>query len=317
MKHAKSEPHQRSTFTGSFGFIMAAASSAIGLGNIWRFPYLAAKYGGGAFLITYIILVLTFGFSLMVAENVIGRKTGKGPLVAFSALNKKWGFIGILATIVPVFILPYYNLIGGWVLHFTGAYITGAYTEMTNDNYFTTFLGDPRNLLILEFIFTAAVTGIIMCGVQKGIERFSKILMPVLLVLAAAISVYSVTLPGAMKGIKYLFVPNMGNFSIQGVLAAMGQMFFSLSLAMGIMVAYGSYLPKNANIEKSVARIELFDTLVAVLAGLMIIPAVFAFSGGDETALNAGPGLMFITLPKVFANMGGTQTNSIYFSQKV
>lgn len=297
----------RATFTGSLGFIMAAAASAIGLGNIWRFPYLAAKYGGSAFLIVYIILVLTFGFALMTAEIVIGRKTGSGPLTAFGRLNKKWGFIGVLATLVPVLILPYYNVIGGWVVNYTAGYLGGFYQDMASDTYFTDMLADPVRLIIVHVIFTAAITGIIMGGVTKGIERASKILMPVLFILAIAISVYSITLPGAMEGVKYFFVPNMEHFSLQGVLAAMGQMFFSLSLAMGIMVAYGSYLPKNSDIEKSVAQIEIFDTLIAILAGLMIIPAVFAFSGGDESALGKGPGLMFVTLPKVFASMGGTR----------
>ena len=306
--------NNRSTFTGSFGFIMAAASSAIGLGNIWRFPYLAAKYGGSAFLIVYIILVLTFGFALMTAEIVVGRKTGKGPLTAFSALNKKWGFIGFLATLVPVLILPYYNVIGGWVVNYTVGYIGGLHHEMASDTYFTDMLANPVKLIVVQVIFTAAITGIIMGGVTKGIERASKILMPILLVLAVAISIYSITLPGAMEGVKYFFVPNMEKFSLQGVLAAMGQMFFSLSLAMGIMVAYGSYLPKESDIEKSVSKIEFFDTLIAILAGLMIIPAVFAFSGGDESALGKGPGLMFVTLPKVFAIMGGTRiAGSMFF----
>ena len=303
----------RSTFTGSLGFIMAAASSAIGLGNIWRFPYLAAKYGGSAFLIVYIILVLTFGFALMTAEIVVGRKTGKGPLTAFSALNKKWGIIGFLATIVPVLILPYYNVIGGWVVNYTVGYLGGLQQEMAADTYFTDMLANPVKLIIVQAIFTAAITAIIMGGVTKGIERASKILMPVLLVLAFALSIYSITLPGAMEGVKYFFVPNMDNFSLQGVLAAMGQMFFSLSLAMGIMVAYGSYLPKESDIEKSVAKIEFFDTLIAILAGVMIIPAVFAFSGGDESALGKGPGLMFVTLPKVFASMGSARISGSMF----
>lgn len=304
---------KRSTFTGGLGFVMAAASSAIGLGNIWRFPYLAAKYGGSAFLIVYIILVVTFGFALMTAEIVIGRKTGHGPLTAFSVLNKKWGFIGFLATLVPVLILPYYNVIGGWVVNYTVGYLGGAYQGMAADNYFTDMLANPVKLIIVQVIFTAAITAIIMCGVTKGIERASKVLMPILLILAVAISVYSITLPGAMDGVKYFFVPNMQHFSIKGVLAAMGQMFFSLSLAMGIMVAYGSYLPKSSDIEKSVSQIEIFDTLIAILAGLMIIPAVFAFSGGDESALGKGPGLMFVTLPKVFASMPGTRIAGIMF----
>lgn len=305
---------KRSTFTGGLGFVMAAASSAIGLGNIWRFPYLAAKYGGSAFLIVYIILVLTFGFSLMIAENVLGRNTGKGPLVAFGEISRKWRFVGILATLVPVLILPYYNLIGGWVLNYTAGYIFGSFETMADDLYFTDFLSNPARLFLVELIFTGGVTTVIMCGVVNGIEKLSKVLMPILLLLAIAVSIYSIALPGAAEGVKYFFVPNLSHFSLQGILAAMGQMFFSLSLAMGIMITYGSYLPKTANIEKSVSQIELFDTIVAILAGLMIIPAVFAFSGGDESALGKGPGLMFITLPKVFASMGGTRIiGSLFF----
>lgn len=264
-------------------------------------------------MIVYIALVFTFGFALMTAEIVIGRKSGHGPLTAFSILNKKWGFIGFLATLVPILILPYYNVIGGWVVNYTVGYLGGFHQNMASDAYFTDMLANPAKLIAVHVIFTAAITAIIMCGVTKGIERASKVLMPVLLVLAIAISIYSITLPGAMDGVKYFFVPNMEHFSIKGVLAAMGQMFFSLSLAMGIMVAYGSYLPKDSDIEKSVSQIEIFDTLIAVLAGLMIIPAVFVFSGGDESALGKGPGLMFVTLPKVFASMPGTRISGSMF----
>jgi NSS family neurotransmitter:Na+ symporter len=296
---------KRATFTGSIGFVMAAAGSAVGLGNIWRFPYLAAKYGGGVFLLVYIILVLTFGFSLMIAENAIGRKTGKSPLYAFAAINKKWAFVGILATIVPVIILPYYNVIGGWVIKYCEAYVTGQSSALAADGYFEGMLGNhPILLIVYQLIFTATTTVIVACGVEKGIERFSKILMPLLVVLAIVISIYSVTLPGAMLGVKYFFVPDFSNFTFSSILAAMGQMFFSLSLAMGIMISYGSYLPKDCDLEKSVSKIEIFDTAIAILAGLMIIPAVFAFSGGDEEALGKGAGLMFITIPKVFDKMG-------------
>lgn len=310
---------KRSTFTGSFGFIMAAASSAIGLGNIWRFPYLAAKYGGSAFLIVYILLVLTFGFTLMVAENVIGRKTGKGPLAAFESLSKKWSIVGYMATLVPLFILPYYTVIGGWVVNYVGTYLMGNCPTVENSGeFFSTMLANPTGLIIVQLIFTLATSAIILCGVQKGIERASKILMPILFILAIAVAIYSMALPGAMEGVKYFFVPNMKRFSVQGVVAAMGQMFFSLSLAMGIMIAYGSYLPKNSDIEKSVSQIEIFDTAIAILAALMVIPAVFALSGnvapGELPAdLTAGPSLMFITMPKVFAKMGGTQIIGLIF----
>ena len=294
---------KRNTFSGGLGFVLAAAGSAVGLGNIWRFPYLAAKYGGGIFLHVYIILVFTFGYSLMVAENSIGRRSGKSPLDAFKTLNKKWAFLGVIALIIPCVILPYYNVIGGWVLKYLVAYVTGTAQEAAGESYFTDMLSQPWVLLIGQTIYTFINVIILMRGVQKGVERVCTILMPILVVLAIAISVYSVTLPGAIEGVKYFLIPDFSNFSISSVLAAMGQMFYSLSLAMGIMVAYGSYLPKDSSLEKNVGKIELFDTFIAVIAGLMIIPAVFAFSGGDPDALNKGPGLMFQTLPKVFASM--------------
>lgn len=305
---------KRGTFSGGFGFVIAAAGSAVGLGNIWRFPYLAAKYGGGIFLLFYILLVVTFGFTLMVAENAIGRKTGKSALSAFGELSKKWGFIGIIATLVPMIIQPYYNVIGGWVIEYTMTYLTGGHTVAASDTFFTDMLASPLRLLVFQFLFSGITTFVILRGVQKGVEKFSTILMPILIVLAIFVAVYSISLPGALTGVKYLFVPDFSKFSVQGVLAAMGQMFYSLSLAMGIMIAYGSYLPKDSNLEKNVGRIELFDTSIAIIAGLMIVPAVFAFSGGDESALGKGPSLMFVTLPKVFERMGlSTVVGSAFF----
>lgn len=304
----------RGTFSGGLGFVLAAAGSAVGLGNIWRFPYLAAKYGGGIFLLFYILLVATFGFTLMVAENAIGRKTGKSGLCAFGELSKKWGFIGIIATLVPMIIQPYYNVIGGWVIEYTMTYVTGGHTAAAGDTFFTDMLASPLRLLLYQFIFSGITTFVILRGVQKGVEKFSTILMPVLIALAVFVAVYSISLPGASTGVKYFFVPDFSKFSIQGVLAAMGQMFYSLSLAMGIMIAYGSYLPKDSNLEKNVGRIEIFDTGIALIAGLMIVPAVFAFSNGDESALGKGPSLMFVTLPKVFESMGmSTVIGSVFF----
>ena len=304
----------RNTFSSGLGFVLAAAGSAVGLGNIWRFPYLTAKYGGGIFLLFYIILVITFGYSLMIAENAIGRKTGKSALCAFGELSKKWSFIGVIATLVPIIILPYYNVIGGWVIKYAVTFLTGQHTAAASDGFFEGMLASPLTMILFQFLFSAATTVVILRGVQKGVEKFSTILMPILILLAIIVAVYSITLPGAIQGIKYLFVPDFSNFSIQGILAALGQMFYSLSLAMGIMVAYGSYLPKESNLEKNVSRIEIFDTGIAILAGLMIVPAVFAFSGGDQAALGKGPGLMFITLPKVFESMGmSTVIGSIFF----
>ncbi len=305
---------KRGKFSGSLGFVFAAAGSAVGLGNIWRFPYLAAKYGGGLFLLFYILLVLSFGYTLMIAENAIGRKTGKSALCAFGELNKKWSFLGVIATIVPLIILPYYNVIGGWVIRYVAEFVTGGHSAAAEDGFFEQMLASPGHQIIFQLIFSLVTTFIIYRGVQGGVEKTSTFLMPILIVLAVIVAVYSVTLPGAVLGLKYMFVPDFRHFSVQSILAALGQMFYSLSLAMGIMVAYGSYLPKNSDLEKNVGRIEVFDTGIALLAALMIIPAVFAFSGGDETALSAGPGLMFVTLPKVFERMGAsTLIGSAFF----
>lgn len=305
---------ERNKFSGSLGFVLAAAGSAVGLGNIWRFPYLAAKYGGGIFLLIYILLLLSFGYALMVAENAIGRKTGKSALCAFGELSRKWAFVGVIATIIPMIIQPYYNVIGGWVIKYAITFITGNHAAAAGDGFFAGMLASPAQQLLYQFIFSAVTTVVILRGVQKGVEKFSTVLMPLLIILAIVVSVYSITLPGASVGIKYLFIPDFSKFSVQSILAALGQLFYSLSLAMGIMIAYGSYLPKESDLEKNVTRIEIFDTAIAFLAGLMIIPAVFAFSGGDESALGAGPGLMFITLPKVFDSMGmSTLIGSTFF----
>ncbi len=298
------ENKKRGSFSGGFGFVLAAAGSAVGLGNIWRFPYLAAKYGGGIFLLVYILLVITLGYTLMIAENAIGRRTGKGALNAFAELSKKWGWLGLLATLVPCIILPYYNVIGGWVIKYFIAYLDAQAAAVAGETYFTDMLASPGTLILFQAIFTGITMAILLNGVEKGVEKTSAVLMPMLIVLAIVIAIYSISRPGAIEGVKYLFIPKFENFTINSVLAALGQMFYSLSLAMGIMITYGSYLPKDADLNKSVGQIEICDTIVAILAGAMIIPAVFAFSGGDESALGAGPGLMFVTLPKVFNSMG-------------
>lgn len=294
---------QRSKFSGKLGFVLAAAGSAVGLGNIWRFPYLAAKYGGGAFLVTYILLVVTLGFTIMIAETALGRKTGLSPIGAYRALKKKYAFVGVLAALVGYVILSYYSVIGGWVIKYFAGYLTGQAAAMAQPGYFSDFVGQTWQPILWQFVFVGLTFLIIIRGVKGGIERVSKILMPILVVLSIGISVYSICLPGAMDGVKYLFWPDFSHFSIQTVLAAMGQMFYSMSLAMGIMITYGSYLRKEDNLEGSVKQIEIFDTGIAILAALMIIPAVFAFSGGDQAELGQGPSLMFVTLPKVFDGM--------------
>ena len=293
----------RSSFSGSLGFVLAAAGSAVGLGNLWRFPYLAAKYGGGIFLLVYIILAITFGFTLMITEIAIGRKTRLSPMEAFGSLNKKWDWLGKLATLVPVLILPYYCLIGGWVTKYAATMTVGKVSESAGDDYFTGFISQTGEPIIWFLIFATITAVVIFLGVSKGIEKFSKILMPALFVLTVALTIYVLTREGAGAGVAYYLKPDFSKLSIKTILAALGQLFFSMSLAMGIMVTYGSYVKAEDHIEKSTRRIEIFDTLIAFLAGLMIVPAVFASSGGDEAALGKGPSLMFITLPKVFNEM--------------
>lgn len=304
----------KNLFSGRIGFILAAAGSAVGLGNIWRFPYLAAKYGGGTFLLVYLILTVTFGFSLMVTEIAIGRKTGKSPLYAFTALNSKFSFLGILASLVPVIIFPYYCVIGGWVAKYLAAYIAGQAAATTEDTFFTTFISGVGEPIFWLILFIAATAVIVLFGVEKGIEKASKVMMPVLVVLSIGIAIYVVTRPGAVEGLIYYLKPDFSRFSANCVLAATGQLFYSMSLAMGIMVTYGSYMPKTENIEKSVRSIEMFDTGIAFIAGLIIVPSVFIFSGGNESVLSSGPSLMFITLPKVFGSMrAGTLLGIVFF----
>ncbi len=305
---------ERSSFTGKIGFVLAAAGSAVGLGNIWRFPYLAAKYGGGIFLLVYLILAVTLGFALMAAEISLGRKTKLSAIGAYSALNKKFAFIGYLGALVPMIILPYYSVIGGWVTKYLVAFVSGSAAQTTADTYFDAFIssnGEPVVWFLIYLFLTAAV---VFMGVEKGVEKISKIMMPILVVLSIGIAIYSMCLPGAMAGVRYYFMPDFSKFSVTTVLAAMGQMFYSMSLAMGIMITYGSYMKKDVSIESSVRQIEIFDTGIAFLAGLMIVPAVFVFSGGNEAALGKGPGLMFETLPKVFESIkGGEFVGAAFF----
>ncbi|MBQ2941272.1 MAG: sodium-dependent transporter [Clostridia bacterium] len=305
---------KRSSFSGKIGFVLAAAGSAVGLGNIWRFPYLAAQYGGGIFLLTYIILALTFGFALMTAEIAIGRKTGLSAVGAFRALDKRFSFIGYLGAIIPMIILPYYSVIGGWVTKYLAVYLSGQGHAAADDAFFGDFIGGVGEPILWFAVFMGATAIVVFFGVEKGIEKVSKVMMPVLVVLSLIIAVYSACMPGAWEGVLYYITPDFSKFSFTTVLAAMGQLFYSMSLAMGIMITYGSYMKKDVNLESSVKQIEIFDTGIAFLAGLMIIPAVFVFSGGNEEALGKGPGLMFVTLPKVFDSMpGGNILGAAFF----
>ena len=309
-------------FSSRIGYVLAAAGSAVGLGNIWRFPYLTAKYGGGIFLLTYLILVLTFGYSLLIAENCLGRMTGKGPIGAFRDLCEGKTFFlgkvrigGWLNSIAPIIIVPYYCVIGGWVTKYFVAMLVNPINKFDKDAtvevggvikdvstyYFTNFITSTWQPILFFLIFTIILIVVVAMGVEKGIERFNKILMPLLVIMCVGICIYCFFLPNAGEGLRYYLLPDKSKFSYMTVVAAMGQLFFSLSIAMGIMVTYGSYMRKEDNLVGNVNQVEIFDTGVAFLAGLMIIPAVVAF-GGKEAAEAAGPGLVFCTMPKVFAS---------------
>ncbi len=305
---------KRSSFTGKIGFVLAAAGSAVGLGNIWRFPYLAAKYGGGIFLLVYLLLALTFGFALMVAETAIGRKTGLSAIGAFSALDKRFSFLGYIVALVPAIILPYYSVIGGWVMKYLFGFVSGNASGMAEDGYFNSYIGSTVEPIGWFFLFIALTALVVLLGVEKGIEKVSKFMMPVLVVLIIAISGYTIfTMDGAVDGVIYFIKPDFSHFSAMTVVAALGQLFYSMSLAMGIMITFGSYMKKEISITKSAVQVGVFDSGVAFLAGLMIIPAVFAFSGGDPSALQQGPGLMFVTLPKIFNSMPGGNILGVVF----
>ena len=308
---------KRNSFGGSIGFVLAAAGSAVGLGNIWRFPYLAAKDGGGLFLVMYIGLALTFGFTLMTTEIAIGRKTKQSALTAYGKIKEGWGPLGFIASLVPAIILPYYCVIGGWVIKYFVAYLTGDGMAAAQDGYFTGYITADIEPIAYALIFIGLTTFIVLKGVNKGIESFSKIIMPILFLLIVGIAIYVLTIEytdasgvtrTGLQGLKIYLIPNLEGLTVKGfftvLLDAMGQLFFSLSVAMGILIAYGSYVSDDANLVKSINQIEFCDTFVAFFAGVMIIPAVYTFMG-IEGMQASGPSLMFVSLPKVFAQMGG------------
>lgn len=321
------EEKSRGSFGGSIGFVLAAAGSAVGLGNIWRFPYLAARDGGGLFLVVYLVLAITFGFALLTSEIAIGRKTKQSPLTAYKKLSEKFGFVGFLACLIPFMIMPYYSVIGGWVVKYFIAFLTGHGAEAAEDGFFTGFITHQTEPIIMMVIFLLACALIIYMGVDKGIEKSSRIIMPILLVLVIGIAVFSLTIKHTndagetvtgLEGLKVYVVPSLEGVGIKEfffvLTDALGQLFFSLSIAMGIMIAYGSYVPDDADLVKSINQIEIFDTAVAFLAGVMIIPAVFVFNGTD--GMSAGPSLMFVTLPKIFVAMGkvGNVIGTLFFA---
>ncbi len=306
---------KKSSFSGRLGFVLAAAGSAVGVGNIWRFPTLAARHGGGLFLLVYLILVLTFGFSLLMTDIAIGRRTGKSSLDAFKTIHPKWSFLGKLTFAVPSIIITYYVVIGGWILKYMVSSVT-EFTATANNDYFVNFITSKTPPIVWMLVFLAITAFIVFCGVEKGIERFSKIIMPALFVLIIGISVFSLTTKSkpdvngdvrtGIQGLMVYIKPDFSGLTFKSfmsvLLDAMSQLFFSLSVAMGIMITYGSYVKKDIDLNKSVAQIEVFDTIVAFLAGLMVVPAVYVFMGTE--GMKAGPGLIFQSLPQVFNAMG-------------
>ena len=317
---------KRGGFTGSLGFVLAAAGSAVGVGNIWRFPYLAAKDGGGLFLIVYLVLVMTFGFTLLVTDVAIGRRTKCNALHAFGAMHPKWKFLGYVTFIVPVLIMTYYSVIGGWIGKYMFTFITMRGNEAARDGYFTSFITSGAAPVVFMLIFLSITAFIVYGGVEKGIERFARIVMPGLLLMIIGISIFSLTLRfedgngvvrTGLQGLSVYVLPNFDGITwkrfLEILLDAMSQLFFSLSVSMGIMITYGSYVKKDVNLGRSLGQIEFFDTFVAFLAGLMIIPAVYVFFGTEGMA--SGPSLMFISLPKVFAEMGsiGSLIGAVFF----
>ena len=293
---------KRSSFSGNIGFVLAAAGSAVGLGNLWRFPYLAAQYGGGIFLFVYLVLLFTFGFSLLILEIAIGRKTKESSINAYGKLNKKFGWMGIVSLLIPVLILPYYSVIGGWVIKYMLVFLTGQGKAAADGSYFGAFISQTTSPMFMFFVFVSLTIIVVAFGVEKGVERVSKLMMPILILITIGIAIFVATIPGAIEGIKYYILPDFSKFSFKTLCAAMGQLFYSLSISMGIMVAYGSYVKDDIDLNKSVTNIEIFDTMVAVLSGMMIVPAVYIFSG-EEGLATGGAGLMFKTLPKVFDAM--------------
>lgn len=306
---------KRASWSSKWAFVLAAAATAVGLGNMWRFPYLAAKYGGGTFLITYLILVATFGLSLLLLESALGRTTRKSAIGAYSHFGKKFLWIGVLVSLVPFIITPYYCIIGGWVTKYAVAYLTAGPAALADGGtFFSAFMTSNVESYIWMGIFMALAFCVVGFGVEKGIERVNSVLMPALIVIALGIAIFVLTLPGALEGAAYYLVPDFSKFSAELVINALGQMFYSLSLAMGITITYGSYMRKQDSLTTSVTQIAGFDFGVSFLAGLAIVPAAFVAMGSAEAvATKSGPSLMFITLPQVFNTLDTTVATIVGF----
>lgn len=296
----------RATWSSKWAFVLAAAASAVGLGNLWRFPYLAAKYGGGTFLFTYLVMVFTFGIALLLLETALGRKTGQSVSGAFKAFGKKYAFIGWFTALIPFIIVPYYCVIGGWVVKYLAAYVTTSPAALADGgNYFSSFISGGVESYIWMLVFMGLTILVVSLGVKGGIEKANLVMMPALIIMAIALSVYTLVQPGALAGAAYYLIPDFSKFSPELIISALGQTFFTLSLAMGIMVTYGSYVSKSESLTSGASRVCGFSFGISLLAGLMIVPAAFVTLGsGEAVAENAGPNLMFVILPQLFTGFG-------------
>lgn len=292
----------RENWGSRFGFIMAAVGSAVGLGNIWRFPYLTGENGGGAFLLIYLVFIVLIGFSIMLAEHTLGRKTQLAAVGAYKSVNPRFSFIGVIGVLTAFFIMGFYPVVGGWASAYIFKSATGllAAPEAIPD-VFDVFITGSMQPVIWMIAYLLVNVVIVVGGIQGGIEKAAKVMMPLLFALLGIIAIRSLTLPGAMEGIRFLFIPDWSQVDGSTVLAALGQAFFSLSLGMGCMITFGSYLSKNENLPQNAGMVVGLDTLVAVLSAVAIFPALFAF--GMEPA--QGPGLVFVVVPQIFASMGG------------
>jgi NSS family neurotransmitter:Na+ symporter len=303
----------RENWGSRLGFIMATAGSAIGLGNIWKFPYITGENGGAAFILLYLGLVFTIGLSVLLAEIVIGRASQSDAVNSFKKLGHgKWSVIGYMGILAAFMILSFYCVVAGWTIAYIIKFAGGAFEGMNAEaigGAFGGFIGDPIEPILYQAIFVALTVIVVLGGVANGIERAGKVLMPLLFVILLALVIRSVTLPGAEKGLDFFLSPDFSKITGTTFVAALGQAFFSLSLGMGAVLTYGSYLDKDANLGKSAWYVAILDTSVAILAGLAILPAVFAFGMNP----GAGPGLTFVTLPTVFLEMPGGYIFGIIF----
>ncbi len=308
------QQQQREQWGTRTGFILAAVGSAVGLGNIWKFPYITGQYGGSAFIIVYLICIALIGLPVLLAEIMIGRRTKKDAIGAFQELapGKPWFITGIFGVAAAFVILSFYGVVAGWTLAYTAKAINGDLLGLTAEdlgNQFGAFISTPLSPVIWQLFFMVLVISIVVGGVSKGIEKWNRVLMPTLAILMVILAIRSVTLNGAGSGIEFLFSPDFSALTATAVIVALGHAFFSLSLGMGTMITYGSYVPTKENLPKAAFGISIADTVIALLAGLAIFPAVFAF-GMDPAA---GPGLVFITFPAVFAQLPAGQFFLILF----